>query len=72
MYCDGSPDPTRTDIKAVGLSTNAVANAIEAVFVKNLINSIPGYVPTGLCWAGYYCPIPTTSIGSSIPNLYMT
>jgi hypothetical protein len=70
MFCDGRPDPTRTDISAVGGGTTS-ENNIELAAVNNLKNSIPSPLPSGNCYKGYYCPDPTGAFGSATPKLKM-
>jgi hypothetical protein len=72
MFCDGRPDPDRTDITPLGTGT-ASEIAIEAAAIKNLVNSIPSPLPSGNCYKGYYCPDPAVgaSFGSATPKLKM-
>lgn len=73
MFCDGRPDPTRTDIAIVGGGT-ATEQAIELAAVENLKNTVPSPKPSGPCERGYYCPIPLPgeTKGSPFPRLKMT
>jgi len=73
MFCDGRPDPTRTDIAIVGGGT-ATQQAIELAAVENLKNTVPSPQPSGPCERGYYCPIPAANAksGSPFPRLIMT
>lgn len=67
MFCDGRPDPTRTDIEVVGGGATPTDDAIELAAVDNLKNTVPSPKPSGPCERGYYCPIPAAGATKGSP-----